>query len=412
MSTPPESVGSSRSGGQTTAEDQRATSLELFFDLVYVFAFTQVTHLMATGANLTSVLGGVAVLGVLWWSWASHAWLANQSIADRGVVRVGILIAIASVLMLSISIPEVYPGPGKSHFGALLFAVSFVFLSLVYTAVNVVVAGRDVLLRQQVLRTMGVTIVPVSVALIGGAVLGGPAQVALWLTAVAIEGLTVYLTSRNGQWQLPSAAHYAERHGLVVILALGESIISIGLGAAHVTLSPVVILGSLLAVVLALGMWWHYFDRLSATAEHHIQGLTGPRRTAVATAGTYLHFGIVAGILFASLGMAGAIEHIGEADHLGTFSALTLTIGLALFFVSTAAYAWRTSTRLQWSGLITAAVTLALTPAVAAAPPIAAIAVLALLTLGLTAFQRVYASGLRTAAASPNGAQVPGSGAH
>jgi low temperature requirement protein LtrA len=107
------------------AGDQRATSLELFFDLVYVFAFIQVAHLMATGASLMTVLGGVAVLGVLWWSWASHAWLTNQNIADRGVVRVGILIAVAIVLLLSISIPSVYPAPGESHFGALLFAVSF-----------------------------------------------------------------------------------------------------------------------------------------------------------------------------------------------------------------------------------------------------------------------------------------------
>jgi low temperature requirement protein LtrA len=384
--------------GAQPAENQRATSLELFFDLVYVFAFTQVTHLMATGANVTSVLGGLAVLGVLWWSWASHAWLANQSIADRGVVRVGILIAIASVLVLSISIPEVYPSPGESHFGALMFAVSFVLLSLVYTAVNIVVAGRNVPLRRQVLRTMGVTIVPVAAALIIGAVLGGPAQIALWLTAVGIEGLTVYLTSRNGQWRLPSASHYAERHGLVVILALGESIISIGLGAAHVTLSPTVIAGSLLAVVLALGMWWHYFDRLSATAGRQINALTGTRRAAVATAGTYLHFGIVAGILFASLGMSGAIEHVEEADRLGIFSAMTLTGGLALFFASTAAYAWRASNRLRWSGMTAAAVTLALTPAVSAIPPIAAISALTVLTLGLTAYQRTRTPGARSSA--------------
>jgi low temperature requirement protein LtrA len=371
------------------AANQRATSLELFFDLVYVFAFTQVTHLMAEGASLTSVLGGVAVLGVLWWSWASHAWLANQSRADRGVARVGILIAIAIVLVLSISIPEVYPESGESRFGALLFATGFVMLSLAYTAVNVVVAGRDVLLRRQVLRTMGVTIVPVSVALIIGAVLGGTAQITLWLAAVAIEGLTVYLTSRNGRWQLPSAAHYAERHGLVVILALGESIISIGLGAAHIALSPMVVLGALLGVAVALGMWWHYFDRLSTTAERQLDALADTRRTAVATAGTYLHFGIVAGILFASLGMGGAIEHIGEADHLGTFSAVALTGGFALFFASSAVYAWRTSGRLQRSTVVVAAVALALTPAMSTAAPIAAIGSVALLTLGLAAYQHI-----------------------
>jgi low temperature requirement protein LtrA len=375
------------SSSNAASTGSRATSLELFFDLVYVFAFTQVTHLMATGASATSVFGGVAVLGVLWWSWASHAWLANQRIADRGVVRVGIIIAITTVLVLAISIPEVYPRAGESHFAAILFAASFVLLSVVYTVVNVIVAGRDILLRRQVLRTMIVTIVPVSAALIVGAVLGGVGQIVLWLAAVAIEGITVYFTSRDGQWQLPSAAHYAEKHGLVVILAFGESIISIGLGVTHVTLSPIVIAGSLLAVALTLGMWWQYFARLSTAAERHIETLTGARRTAVATGGTYLHFGIVAGILFASLGMGGAIERFEETDQLGTFSAVALTGGVALFFISTALYAWRTSNRFRWSSLIGAVVVVALIPALSIAPPVAALGFMTLLTLGIAVYE-------------------------
>jgi low temperature requirement protein LtrA len=316
----------------------RATPLELFFDLVYVFAFTQVTHLMADGENLTSVLGGVAVLGVLWWSWASHAWLANQQVADRGAVRVGILSAIAIVLVLSIAIPEVYPSEGESLFGALLFAVGFMLLSVVYTVVNLIVARRDPALRRQVLRTMGVTIVPVSAALIGGALLGGPAQLVLWLAAVVIEGATVYLTSHGGQWQLPSTAHYAERHGLVVILALGESIISIGLAASHSALTPGIVLGSLVAVSVALGMWWIYFGRVSGTVESHIHGLTGTRRVTIATVGTYLHFGIVTGILLVSLGLGGALERIGDGGGLDVFSGIAFGAGTILFLGSTASY--------------------------------------------------------------------------
>jgi low temperature requirement protein LtrA len=215
------------------------------------------------------VLGGLAVLGVLWWSWASHAWLANQQVADRGAVRVGILSAIAIVLVLSIAIPEVYPEEGGSVFGAMLFAVGFVVLSLVYTVVNLVVARRDPALRRQVLRTMGITIVPVTVALVAGALLGGTAQLLLWLAAVAVYGITVYTTSRGGQWQLPSTAHYAERHGLVVILALGESIISIGLAASHSALTVLIVVASLAAVSVTLGMWWVYFGRVSPSAERN-----------------------------------------------------------------------------------------------------------------------------------------------
>lgn len=317
---------------------ERATPLELFFDLVYVFAFTQVTHLMADGGNVTSVLGGLAVLGVLWWSWASHAWLANQQVADRGVVRIGILIAIAIVLVLSIAIPEVYPEEGGSSFGALVFAIGFVALSVVYTVVNLVAARRDAALQRQVLRTMGITLVPVTVALIGGALLGGTAQLVLWLAAVAVYGFTIYLTSRGGRWLLPSTAHYAERHGLVVILALGESIISIGLAASQASVTPTVVAASLLAVSVALGMWWVYFGRVAAAAEHSIDALPGARRIAAATIGTYLHFGIVAGVLLVSLGMGGVIERIGGGTFPTLFSAISLGAGLSLFLASTALY--------------------------------------------------------------------------
>ena len=321
------------------ATSERATPLELFFDLVYVFAFTQVTHLMADGESVESVLGGLAVLGILWWSWASHAWLANQRVADRGAVRVGILTAIAIVLVLSIAIPEVYPHGEGSLFGAMLFAIGFTVLSLVYTAVNLVVAARDRALRGQVLRTMLVTIVPVSAALVAGALLGGVAQLTLWLAAVVVEGATVYFTSRGGQWQLPSTAHYAERHGLVVILAFGESIISIGLAASHSPLTPGVVVASLLAVAVALAMWWVYFGRVSADAERSIRSLTGARRIAAATIGTYLHFGIVAGILLVSLALGGFVESIGAGEPLALFSAIALAAGLAVFLAATAGYA-------------------------------------------------------------------------
>lgn len=369
--------------GPVRNEGERATSLELFFDLVYVFAFTQVTHLMAEGSSASSVFGGLAVLGVLWWSWASHAWLANQSVADHGVARIGILIAIAIVLVLSVSIPEVYPEAGESRFGALLFAGGFVVLSLVYTAVNVLLAGRDVAFRRQVIRTMAVTIVPVSVALLVGALVGGLAQVLLWLAAVITEGATVFLTSRGGQWQLPSAAHYAERHGLVVILALGESIISIGLGAAHSTLTVSVVAGCVLAVFLALGLWWNYFDGLSDAAERGIQALSGARRATVATIGTYLHLGVVAGILLVSLGLGGAVEHIEGARSLGLFGAVAMSSGLALFFLCTSMYRWTAAGSSPRARLIASALAVVAVPVLAAVTSLAAIAAILTLPLGV-----------------------------
>jgi low temperature requirement protein LtrA len=275
-----------------------------------------------------------------------------------------------------------------SHAGALLFAVGFIVLSIIYTVVNVLVAGDDVAFRRQAIRTMAVTLVPVSVALIAGAVVGGFAQIVLWLAAVVAEGITVYLTSRDGHWQLPSAAHYAERHSLVVILALGESIISIGLGAEHSALTVGVISGCVLAVFVALGMWWNYFDRLSAAGERAIQALSGTRRTSVATAGTYLHFGIVAGILLTSLGLGDAIEHIAGGEHLGFFGAASMSSGLALFLLSTSIYARVVSGRNLPGRAVVAALAIALAPLLAVAPALVSITIMLVLPVAVAAIER------------------------
>jgi low temperature requirement protein LtrA len=343
-----------------TAAD-RATPLELFFDLVYVFAFTQVTHLMDDTGDVQSILGGLAVLGVLWWSWASHAWLANQRVADRGPVRIGIILAIAIVLMLSLAIPETYPAAGESRFGALLFAIGFIVLSVVYTVVNLVAARGDRAFHGQVLRTMGLTLLPVSAALIVGAIFGGRTQLVLWLAAVVIEGITVFFTSQGGRWELPSAAHYAERHGLVVILALGESVISIGAAASHSPLTPAVVGAALVAIALALGLWWTYFAQIAPTAERRINAMTGDRRTTVATIGTYLHFGIVAGILLVSLGLGGLIDAVGSTHAPDSFSWIVLAAGLIIFTTSTGSYSAvarprrsSTNTTIDTTGSITA----------------------------------------------------------
>jgi low temperature requirement protein LtrA len=325
--------------GPAPVQGHRASILELFFDLVYVFAFTQVTHLMADGDG-AGVLRGLAVLGVLWWSWASHAWFANQVDVDRGIARIGILGAIALVFVLSLAIPEAYHDEPGGLSGPLVFAVGFVLLSLFYTVVNVIAAGPDVLMRRQVILTMSVTILPVSAVLIGGALAGGSAQVLLWLIAVGIEGATVYLTSRRGQWRLPSVGHYAERHGLVVLLALGESILTVGGAVSGHPISALSVAGSLAAVFLTGALGWTYFG-LAPLAEQALERHAGLRRAMVATIGTYLHLAIVAGVLLVALGTERAMGGIEEWHSLDLFSASLLAGGLGLYLLSTGLYWWR-----------------------------------------------------------------------
>jgi low temperature requirement protein LtrA len=317
-----------------TTEEHRATPLELFFDVVYVFAFTQVTHLMTAEATMLGVLQGLAVFGVLWWSWASYAWLTNQLHAGQGIGRLGTLAAIVLVFALALAIPGAFHDLNSR----VIFAGGFIAVSVIYTAVTLVAAGTDTRLRRQVLRTMGTTIVPVSTALLAGALLGGTAQLVLWLAAVVIEGFTVRVTSRGGAWRLPSATHFSERHQLVVILALGESIISIGSGASTHRLDAEILTAALFAVGLAVALWWSYFPHLADAAHRAVASRAGESRASLATIGTYLHAGIVSGVLLVAVGLATGMHHAETASALGGFGAITLSGGLAIYLITTALY--------------------------------------------------------------------------
>ena len=346
------------------AEEHRVTPLELFLDVVYVFAFTEVTHLAVDDASLLGVLRALAVFGVLWWSWASYAWLANQVDAARGIGRIGTLAAVVLVFVLALAIPEAFHGLA----GAMVFAVGFITVSVVYTVVTLVAAGADARLRVQVRRTMGATMLPVSAALLAGAFLGGAAQLVLWLAAVVIEGVTIRLTSRGGAWRLPSAAHFAERHQLVVILALGESIISIGTGARSHHLGAGVLTSALLAVGLSVAMWWNYFSRLAGAAQRAVAGRAGESRASLATVGTYLHAGIVGGILIVAVGLATAMHEAEAAAALGGFGAVTLGGGLAVYLAATAWYERSMTGRTTPARGIAALLAATSVPALAAMP--------------------------------------------
>jgi low temperature requirement protein LtrA len=347
-----------------TTEEHRATPLELFFDVVYVFAFTQVTHLMTAEANPLGILQGLAVFGVLWWSWASYAWLTNQLHAGRGIGRLGTLAAIVLVFALALAIPEAFHDLSSR----VIFAGGFIAVSLVYTAVTVVAAGTDTRLRRQVLWTMGTTIVPVSTALLAGALLGGTAQLVLWLAAVVIEGITVRVTSRGGAWRLPSATHFSERHQLVVILALGESIISIGSGASTHHLDAEILTAALFAVGLAVVLWWNYFPHLADAAQHAVASRAGESRASLATIGTYLHAGIVSGVLLVAVGLATAMHQAETARALGGFGAVTLSGGLAVYLITTALYERSMTGQATWARWLAALLAAISIPALAAMP--------------------------------------------
>jgi low temperature requirement protein LtrA len=316
------------------------TTFELFFDLVYVFAFTQVSRLMADTHSAFGILQALVVLALMWWTWVAYGWLANQASADQRVMRVGMSVAMIAVFVAALTIPEAYDDLPGGWNGPLVLALAYTLVRVIHMTLYIVAAGDDAGLRRQVLLTQAVAMAPAATALIVGAVLGGPAQTWIWLGAFLYDAGLTYASSRGGGgWRIHSSAHWAERHGLVVILALGESIVAIGVGVAREPIDGPIALGAALAVTLSILLWWAYFARISAAGEHALEQRADAARVVLARdAYTYVHFVIVAGVILAALGVEDAMAHIGGGEPFGWFGASALGSGLAAYAAATALF--------------------------------------------------------------------------
>ncbi|MBT2517229.1 low temperature requirement protein A [Streptomyces sp. ISL-90] len=367
----------------------RVTTFELFFDLVYVFAFTQLSRLMAETHSGLGILQALILLGLLWWTWESYGWLSNQAPADQGVMQVGMSIAMIAVFVTALTIPEAFHDlPGGWH-APLVLALAYALVRVIHTTLYMVAAGDDAALRRQVLLTQAVAMAPATAALIVGAVVGGPAQTWIWLGAFLYDAALTYASSRGGGgWRLHSPVHWAERHGLIVILALGESIVAIGVGVAREPIDGPITIGVALAVTLSILLWWAYFARASAAGELALERRSGAARVVLARdAYTYVHVVIVAGVILAALGVEEAMAHIGAPEPLGWFGASALAAGLALFASATALFGRLVD--LPWPGirLVAALVLAASVPVLAAVPAVWALVIVVAVLAAMVALE-------------------------
>lgn len=370
-------------GIRVSAETHRVTTFELFFDLVFVFAVTQVTVFMASQHSALGVLQGLVILTLIWWSWVAYSWLANQTHADEGIVRIGMTVAMIAMFGVALTIPEAFSDLEGGLFGPFVLAICYVIVRVVHAVLYIISAGDDVGLRKQVIRTSFAWVVGAGLIIVG-AVIGGEYEVWWWLAAIVVDALLTYLTSTGGNWRLHSPAHWTERYGLIVILALGESIVAIGVGAAALPVSAPILIGATLGVLLSVGLWWLYFDWIALAAEHILAKLTGIARVTMATDGyTYLHYSLIAGIVVSALGVKEVLGHADSADPLGWFGAAALAGGTSLYLAGHGFFWYRMSGRWNYWRLGAATLLLLLMPWVALLPPLVALGLVVVVVLSL-----------------------------
>ena len=385
-----------------TDESHRVTTLELFFDLVFVFALTQVTALMAEDPTAVGLGRGLLLLGLLWFGWSSYAWLGNQAQADEGLLRLAMIAAMGALFVVALAIPESFDDLPGGLFAPFVLAACYATVRAAHLVVYLVAAGDDRGLRRQLL----VQAVPTTVALlllVAGGAAGSPWQSLLWALALVVDYVGVYAGGTAG-WRVYSAAHFAERHGLIIIVALGESIVAVGAGVVNEPVTWAVVVASMLALGVSVALWWVYFDVVALVAERTLAGLEGePRSRLARDSYTYLHFPMLAGIVYLALGMKKVLSYVADTEHhdlsdsLPWVPALALYGGAVLYLVALSALRRRNVGGWNVQRLVVSAALLLLLPVAAAIPALAALAVLAGLLLGLIAFEAWHLAAARDA---------------
>jgi low temperature requirement protein LtrA len=359
--------------------EQRVTPLELFFDLVFVFAFTQVTSLMSDDPTWGGILRGMLVLGALWWAWAAYAWLTNTLNPEEGAVRLAVFVVMGAMLIAALAVPEAFDDHG------VLFGVAYLVVRAMHLALYALAGKGDRDLLGAVLRMTPSSTIS-AVLIIAAGFLETEPRLALWAIALATDYGGV-LVGRGAGWRV-SPGHFAERHGLIVIIAIGESIVAVGVGAAGVPLSAGIVTASLLGITVAAALWWTYFDWVAIISERVLGQATGAARAALARdMYSYLHLPMVAGIVLFALAMKKTLE--GVDDPLKTVPAAALYGGLALYMLAHVLSRYRISRTIGHGRPVAFVVLLALFPLALELPAAGALGLVAAVFVGLIGYEAI-----------------------
>jgi low temperature requirement protein LtrA len=332
--------------------ERRTSPIELLWDLVFVFAITQVTALLSHDLTWAGFGRSMLVLALVWWAWSAFVWAANAQDTASPSLRLVLLAAMVLTFVAGLALPHAYDDE------AIVFAVAYAVVRFLHLALYAD-ASRRGNASWAAIAGFGVTVVIGMALLVAGALIGGTAQVVLWIAAAAIDyaGPAWLTRERLRGLQRVAVAHFAERYSLFIIICLGESIVAIGVGASEETFDAQLVAGVGLGLLITVGLWWTYFDRFASVAEERLRTHDDPV-LAAADAYSYLHLVLVAGIIVFAVGVKLAVHDVGAP--LEDPVRLALCGGVALYLVGHVAFRLRIAGSVGVEKLVAAAALLVL----------------------------------------------------
>jgi low temperature requirement protein LtrA len=322
-------------------DERRTSPLELLWDLVFVFAITQVTALLSHQLTWTGFGQAMLVLALIWWAWSAFVWAANAEATGSPTLRASLLMATLLIFITGLAVPRAWHGAGT------LFAVSYALVRLLHLLLYAD-ASRRGNARWSAIAGFAFTVAIGMALLIAGSFFSGPARALMWLAAAAIDyaGPAWLTRERLRGLQDVAVAHFAERYSLFVIICLGESIVAIGVGARGEPLTAALVVAVSLGLLITIELWWTYFDRSAEAAEQRLRDHHDPI-LAAADAYSYLHLLIVAGIIIFAVGMTTVVHAV--THPVPPAPRLALCGGVALYLAGHGAFRLRLLGELGWA---------------------------------------------------------------
>ncbi|NUS45812.1 MAG: low temperature requirement protein A [Mycobacteriaceae bacterium] len=373
-------------------ERASVSELELFFDLVFVYALTRVTELVEP-ATWGNALHAVLVLAVLWWVLVGYAWLGNVVRADHGAAKAAIFLAMGATLVLALAIPEAFTDRPGGLPGPLVFAAGYAVVRIVHVTAFWALSGGDAGLRGQLSRWIPSLLLSVALFVVASRLHGAP-QAVLWATALVVDYTAAQAAGND--WRINSAGHFAERHGLIVIIALGESIVEIGAGVAGDPVTWRIIGAALLALALCALLWWAYFDMSAPLVEHALTQAVGAECIRIARGSyTFMHLPMVAGVIGLSVGLEHVLEDAAGREPLHGIPLYLMYGGTALFLAGLIGFKHMAAGSWSRPRAAAAAAVLIAVPAAAHLSAIGALALLTAILAALVGYETTHWSAVR-----------------